>query len=257
MTDQTSDGFGNRPHPSATFGTVPHDAEGFGNIPHVAETFRTMRNAAERTEQHTLTVREVARLFEAAGVPRTERSIINWCQPNHQGVARLGAFFDTNERKYFITPQSVTAAIREEQAKAAASGGAASPLPPKTSERPPPDSADTDAVKTLELKLRDLEITNRAKDYFIDQLKAEREGFQAERQNYVERLITTSREIGELRSQVFLLGSAPKTGTGEFPNGSEARVTREESGLSAPREVPFRAGNDTENGVTKSQSQTE
>lgn len=212
-----------------------------------------MRNAAERTEQHTLTVREVARLFEGAGVPRTERSIINWCQPNHQGVARLGAFFDTNARKYFITPQSVSAAIREEQAKAAASGGAASPLPPKTSERPLPDSADTDAVKTLELKLRDLEITNRAKDYFIDQLKAEREGFQAERQNYVERLITTSREIGELRSQVFLLGSAPKTGMGEFPNGSEARVTREDSGPSVLHEVPFRAEIDTENGVTNSQ----
>ena len=252
MTDQTSDGFRNLPHPSATFGTVPQDAEGFGNIPHVAETFRTTRNAAERTEQHTLTVREVARLFEAAGVPRTERSIINWCQPNHQGVARLGAFFDTNERKYFITPQSVTAAIREEQAKAAASGAAAPPPPPKdvpkTSERPVSESADADAVKTLELKLRDLEITNRAKDYFIDQLKAEREGFQVERQNYVERLITTSREIGELRSQVFLLGSAPKTTTGEFPNGSEVRVTREESGSSTPHEVPFRAGIDTETG---------
>ena len=101
-----------------------------------------------------------------------------------------------------------------------------------------------------------MEITNRAKDYFIDQLKAEREGFQAERQNYVERLITTSREIGALRSQVFLLGSAPQTGTDEFPNGSETRVTREHSGPSALHEVPFRAGNDTENGATNAQHQT-
>ena len=151
MTDQISEEFGNLPNPSATVGTVPQDAEGFGNLPQAAETFRTMRNAAERTEQHTLTVREVVRLFEVAGVPRTERSIINWCQPNHQGVARLGAFYDTNERKYFITPQGVTAAIREEQAKAAASGGAVHPPPPtdvpNTSERPVAGSADTDAVK--------------------------------------------------------------------------------------------------------------
>jgi hypothetical protein len=38
-------------------------------------------------------VREAARLFEEAGASRTERSIINWCQPNRQGVSRLDAFF--------------------------------------------------------------------------------------------------------------------------------------------------------------------
>lgn len=245
---------------AAGFGTVPQAAETFGSVPQGSETFRTIPKAAERTDQHTLTVREVARLFEQAGVPRTERSIINWCQPNHHGIARLDAFFDTNERKYFITPQSVTAAIREEQAKAAANGGPASSPPPKdmpkTSERPVSGSAESDAVKTLELKLRDLEITNRAKDYFIEQLKAEREGFQTERQNYVERLITTSREIGGLRSQIFLLGSAPKTVTGEFPNGSEARVTREDSAPAALHEVPFQAGIDTENEAANSQHQT-
>ena len=62
-----------------------------------------MRNAAERTEQHTLTVREVARFFEQAGVPRTERSIINWCRLNRHGVARLDSFFDENEGRYYIT----------------------------------------------------------------------------------------------------------------------------------------------------------
>src|SRR5438874_1986906 len=125
---------------SAGFGSVPQGAEGFGNLPQNAESFRIIPKGAERTDQHTLTVREVTRLFEQAGIQRTERSIINWCQPNHQGVARLGAFFDTNERKYFITPHSVTAAIREEQAKAGASGVTSTPpLPkdtPNRSERP-------------------------------------------------------------------------------------------------------------------------
>src|SRR6267378_2623735 len=100
--------FENLPNVSESFGTIRNDAEGFGNVP----------KSSERKQSHTLTVREATRMFEEAGVPRTERSIINWCQPNRTGVARLDSYFDPNEHKYFITPQSVTLAIREEQAKA-------------------------------------------------------------------------------------------------------------------------------------------
>ena len=78
------------PQTSEEFRTVPQDAEEFGKIPQVAE----------RKENHTLTVRETARTFEAAGVARTDRSIINWCQPNRQGITRLDCYFDPNERKY-------------------------------------------------------------------------------------------------------------------------------------------------------------
>jgi hypothetical protein len=74
---------------SEDFGTVPHDAEAFGNVPQDSESFRSFLNAKERTESHTLTVREVARMFEDAGVARTERSIVNWCHPNKHGVSRL------------------------------------------------------------------------------------------------------------------------------------------------------------------------
>ena len=42
------------PQPSAEFRTVPKETEEFGKVPQVAE----------RKETHTLTVREVARLFE-------------------------------------------------------------------------------------------------------------------------------------------------------------------------------------------------
>jgi hypothetical protein len=38
----------------------------------------------------TLTVREVARMFEATGLTRTERSILHWCQPNKMGMTCLG-----------------------------------------------------------------------------------------------------------------------------------------------------------------------
>ena len=206
MTDQTSEGFGNLPHPSATFGTVPHTAEGFGNIPQATETFRTVRNAAERTEQHTLTVREVARLFEGAGVPRTERSIINWCRLNRHGIARLDSFFDENEGRYYITPQSVNRAVEEERAKQPATG---SPPPaekevPHDAETPPKREAESsDRVKELERQNRDLEIATRAKDFYLERLEKERG-------QYVEQLVGMSRYVGELETQVLQLGGAPQ-----------------------------------------------
>ena len=54
----------------------------------------------------------------------------------------------------------------------------------------------------------DLKITNRGKDYFIDQLKSEREAFAAERQSYVEKLMSFNRQVGELEIQLRQL-SAP------------------------------------------------
>src|ERR1700736_1062219 len=117
MPNQSSEDFGNVPHAAERFGTFPQPSEEFGNVRKASEDFGNLPNDSESTEHHTLTVREVARLFENAGVPRTERSIINWCQPNRQGVSRLDSFFDTNERKYFITGESVTRAIEEEKSK--------------------------------------------------------------------------------------------------------------------------------------------
>src|SRR5881394_2494052 len=102
------------PSGSENFGTVPNLSADFGNVPQDAEAFGTVPNHSERHEKHTLTVREVARMFETAGVPRTERSVVNWCQPNRMGIPRLDCYFDTNERKYFISHESVERAISEE-----------------------------------------------------------------------------------------------------------------------------------------------
>src|SRR5262245_56218070 len=84
-----SEGFGSVPNDSERFRKVPNDSESFGTVPNSSESFSNVRKSAERKETHTLTVREAARLFEAAGVARTERSITNWCQPNKQSVTRL------------------------------------------------------------------------------------------------------------------------------------------------------------------------
>ena len=197
---------------SEPFGNVPNPSESFRTIPNATEDFGTLSKVSERKENHTLTVREVARMFEFAGVARTERSIINWCQPNKLGIPRLDANFDPNERRYFISSQSVGLAIKEEQAKAVKSVGDSGPgsSVPKNSESPanrPPagTNGEVSNIPSLQQELMDLKITNRAKDYYIEQLKSEREGFALEREDYVEKLINSNRQIGELETKLLQL----------------------------------------------------
>lgn len=213
--------------PAEDFGKVPNASATFGTIPNAAEPFRTVRNASERTENHTLTVREVARLFEQAGVPRTERSIINWCRLNRHGVARLEAFFDENEGRYYITQQSVNRAVEEERAKQPAAGNPPTvekELPHHAETPPRRDAESSDRVKELERQNRDLEIATRAKDYYLERLEKERG-------QYVEQLVGMSRYVGELESHVLQLGGAPRVdrtlpqsaeGFGKMPRGEDA-----------------------------------
>ena len=181
------------PQASADFRTVPKDAEDFGKVPQVAE----------RCGNHTLTVRETARMFEAAGVARTERSIINWCQPNRQGIARLDSYYDPNERKYYITPQSVETAIQQEIQRAKkipevpVSESFGNHMEP-VKHSPATDTAKTveeRKVQELEREIMDLKITNRGKDMFIEQLKSERTGF-------FEKLLLSNRTVGQLETKL-------------------------------------------------------
>src|SRR3989442_182882 len=111
MPEQEHPKFASLTQPSEQFGSLPNHSEQFGTVPKSAEAFRTLPNHSERKESHAVTVREAARMFEGAGVARTERSIVNWCQANRMGVARLDCYFDPNVRKYFITAQSIQSAI--------------------------------------------------------------------------------------------------------------------------------------------------
>ena len=203
---QNSAEFGSVRKDSALFGNVPHGAEGFGTIPKASEAVRTFPQAPERKENHTLTVREVARLFEAAGVARTERSIVNWCQPNRQGISRLDSYFDPNERKYYITPQSAETAIAEEQGRAASK----TQQPPEPSERfrsvpkedegqrralAPDLDSEGERLKEMEKENLDLKITNRGKDFFIEQLQKERNGI-------FDQLLQSNRKVGELETKL-------------------------------------------------------
>ncbi len=212
--------FRNVPHGSEGFGKVPNPAEDFSTVPKTSETFRIVPQTEVRRENCTLTVREVARLFEIAGVARSERSITNWCQLNRQGIARLEAYFDPNERRYFITPQSVEAVIAEEKAKAAKAnaelphGAEASRTSEPVSEAfrtsqtdseqgRQADPASADELAELKKENRDLQIANRGKDYFIERLERERE-------TMLTQLVESSRTVGQLETRLHQL-EAPKS----------------------------------------------
>lgn len=205
---------GGVPHGSESFGTVPHPSESFRSVPNVSASFRNVPNVSERTADHVLTVREVARMFEDAGVSRTERSIVKWCLPNKHDVARLDAVFDANERKWFITQESVERAIAEEQARDARRN---EPLPTSTEQEQPavpnaPESrAQRDSMDEPDpehnARLRDLEITNRVKDAYIDKLKEDLKNADEERKIYIQQLIDNSHLIGSLETQLRQIGA--------------------------------------------------
>ena len=232
---QNAETFRTVPQASEAFGNLPNDSEPFRNIPNTSEGFRKVRNGSERTENHTLTVREVAKMFEQSGVPRTERSIINWSQPNRQGITRLDAFFDENEGRYYITQQSVTRAIEEEKAKqphivpniseqSATAGDKSFPnqsKPEQANDSEPRHrnensrsesrtETDIQEVADLRRKVMDLEITNRVKEQLLTRMNDELIHKDEERRTYIERLISDSHRIGELESKLLQLG-APST----------------------------------------------
>src|SRR5260370_23182527 len=148
---------GNVQNSSPTRHNVPNPSETFRIVRNDSEQFRSVPNPSEHKEYCTLTVREVARMFEKAGVARTERSIINWCQPNKIGVPRLENYFDPNERKYCISPNSVDQVIQEEIAKAAKSGessasqGGGLPKDSETEKPPVATNSEPDPGRLREL----------------------------------------------------------------------------------------------------------
>lgn len=219
MDQNTSEPFGTFQNASESFGTVPQPSEDFGKLPNTSESFGSTHPTAVKTESHTMTVREAARAFENAGVARTERSITNWCQLNRQGVSRLDCYFEENDHKYFITPESVDRAIKEELVKAREQGTLPNPSErverqeepaPRAQPAPEPMAEGTPAkIRELELENRDLQITTRAKDMFIEQLRKDREAFVHERQQLIDQLVSSSRQIGELETKLLQI-EAPR-----------------------------------------------
>ena len=212
MTADPQQDSSNLRNDSEDFRTVPQDSETFREVPKDSEAFRTVPNDAEARESHTLTVKEVARMFEEAGVARTERSVINWCQKDPNGSSRLDSYFDPNERKHFITPESADRAIKEELAKV---GLGANSTAPATSLRTDqdPGTGTANAIDELRQEVLDLKITNKGKDYIIKQLREERAELFAEQRALVDRVETANQNVGRLEERLLRL-SAPTNDQG-------------------------------------------
>jgi hypothetical protein len=193
-------------------------SESFGDARNASEPFRKFGASQTRKETHTISVRDAAKMFEAAGVPRTERSIINWCWPNRQGMVRLDSYFDPNDRKHLITHASIDLAIKEELSKGQGQTPAGTPKPeehiPNASEAPaarskPGSDGSPENVDELRKQVVDLNITNRAKDMYIERLHKEREDAVTERHGYITQLIEANHQIGQLETRLRQL-EAPK-----------------------------------------------
>ena len=172
---------------------MPHDAERDRTVPHDAARDGTVRNSAD--ELHTTTIREALKLFEDAGVPRAERTLVKWCGKDATGTGRLDCQLDQNEGRYYITEESIERVIAEEQAK----GKGRVEQEPEGEVVP---SKEPEEKKELELQIRDLEISNRAKDHVIERLDRDRE-------QLLGQLSETSRLLGAAEATLQAL-EAPK-----------------------------------------------
>jgi hypothetical protein len=241
---------------SEAFGTVRNDSEPFGSIRNGSEQVGSIRNLSEeleRVEKYTLTVREVARMFEETGVSRTERSIVKWCTPNPHGVPKLMCQFEPNERRWLITEESVRIAIAEEIGKQRdlQARNPQAPEQPGTSEdhdeRPREvmreerthegaserttfeDEVTTAAkdkkIRELEFQLRDEQIVSRAKDIVLERMEKERK-------DLLDQVVKWSHQVGVLETKLLQI-EAPKqvyedeksfvhvSYVEDVPNGSE------------------------------------
>jgi hypothetical protein len=160
--------------------------------------------------KYTMTVEDASRLFSSAGVPRSPRTIDRYCKSGHLVCMKIET--ERNE-KYLITQDSVTERITELQ-QVIPTGHVQTEHDTSRHVETQPDMSRHDEtprqlsddekrklearIKELELENVDLKIANRGKDYFVEELKNERERFEAERKEMVQQLIHHSHRVGEL-----------------------------------------------------------
>ncbi len=181
----------------------------------------------ERRNEHTLTSLEAMRLFERSGVPRSQRSIERYCRDG-----KLDCFLDPDEDRYYATPASVETLIGQMMEIRARHAPAEVPeAEPRKTSAPPFSNAESDPsgaadLETLRRENLDLKITNRAKDYLIDQMKADRRQLTDDFKNLALEYGAASRRIGELEATLRLAApnEAAPAAPPEEPDRPEAAV---------------------------------
>ena len=71
----------------------------------------------------------------------------------------------------------------------------------ETTDRTFPNASESREVRELEHQIRDLQITNKAKDIVIEQMQKERSGV-------FDQLLSANRKMGELEAKLLQLGTA-------------------------------------------------
>jgi len=111
----------------------------------------------------------------------------------------LDNYYDPNERKYYITPQSIEAVIQEEIQRTKKTqvpdsepfgSSVAHVKHPRTK-----SAGDERRIQDLEREVQNFEIANQVKDQFINLMKNERAVF-------TEKLQVTSRTMGQLETKL-------------------------------------------------------
>ncbi len=187
--------------------------------------------SSDRSE-YSLSVEQASEAFNRAGAPRSPRTITRYCAQGHLDCVKTET--QQNE-KYLITRESINRRIEEINQITATS---------RVETRPDTSSHDQTSrdksegstrpddflrkVESLEAQVQDLKITNRAKDYFLDQLKAERASF-------LDKTIRQSRRIGELETRL-QLGPATATDSPDAlpPRPDETHLAGRDSSPKAP-----------------------
>jgi len=182
-----------------------------------------------RREEHNLTTRETLQLFEAAGLPRNQRSIERHCADG-----KLDAFYDTDEARYYISRASAERLIghlleikaRHEAVSSVGVGPAKSDgirpaaTPPRQEHDERQDVADHPKIKELESKLATVEreraelkeknftlsYEKRASDQMVtmmrEQIKEDRKDFFQQMDKLVKEMGETKQLVGELQTQL-------------------------------------------------------
>jgi hypothetical protein len=198
--------------------------------------------SATRSDAHTMTTTEVAKLFENAALPRDKRSIERYCE---QG--KLDCFKDPDELRYYITQISADRLIghirelkeRHEQrsAPATSSSGAtverdvrqaptatsaAAPVKPETEKNRESETAREEyerRIKKLENENLLLKVGKQAAEQVVtkltDYIKEDREHYSNLIQKNTNQLAKYSRRLGQLETRVKQLAAPDRDTTAD------------------------------------------
>jgi len=159
------------------------------------------------SEVHTLTSKEVAKLFEQAGIPRSPRSAERYCE-----FGKLDCIKDPDEGRWYASQKGVDLLIRQlkelqarhqqseggtppevpEGDKGGALSDAGGPSPPLSDKNQ--EAGDPQSIKELEDKVWSLKLEDGIKERLLLQAKKDKDADRAD-------LLALSREVGVLATE--------------------------------------------------------